>query len=476
MLALALVPACADDGQEPREDTAADTPSLRARIVWNTDVPKTGRSSPRLTDLTGDSIPDVVIGGGQERTEGSISVLNGADGQLVWRRLYYDEVYATALLMDVNADDVPDVIIGRRKLAGDLDCLDGRNGEELWTLAGTNPDEHIPKTHFNSCIPAPDLDGDGLPDLIGLQSGGRDRPDKPEKAKRLPARVWVLSSATGQLLHKYLTVDKLESYAVPALQQLPDGSHQLFLGTGGETLPGHVLCLDFPSFEERWRFASDTKGFVAGLLLHDFEGSGRNDVIATAFDGVLSRLHGETGEELWRMERPGFEVYSTPGLGRFDDSDDVLDLVLTLTEGTWPDYSSRAIIVWIDGATGEVLEERDYGVMASSSPAILDLDGDGLDEVVHATNLGFSPYPSKVQSALSIFDGGPGKRELLRREFNGWTAASPWIGDLDGNRRLDIVHAPFGSTMRLELKEPTQHRIFWNAYRGGFLDGIVPRR
>ena len=65
------------------------------------------------------------------------------------------------------------------------------------------------------------------------------------------------------------------------------------------------------------------------------------------------------------------ETYCTPGIGRFND-DDVLDVFSMVSEGTWPDYKTRAIALWIDGVTGQVIREVDCGVFASGQPLIVD--------------------------------------------------------------------------------------------------------
>lgn len=442
----------------------ADPQPLEPARLWTTDVDGAGTSSPRVTDVDGDGVLDVALGAGREHKTGSVTVLEGGTGRVVWQRQYYDDVYASPVLIDIDADGVDDVVCGRRKRVGGLQALDGRNGAVLWGLRGVNPDAGFPDTHFNSSIPCPDLDDDGMPDLLCLQGGGQD-------STRPPGLLHLVSAATGRLIRTFVMPDGRESYHVPSLDVRGDEG-RIVLGTGGETVPGHLLSLTFPELEERWRVPSASKGWVAGARLHDFAGDGRRDVVAAAFDGLLARVDGETGEVVWRREHEGYEGYVTPGLGRFDERPG-LDVVCAFAKGTWPVYDEHSTIVWLNGETGEVLEERRFGVMATSQPLILDVDGDGWDEVLIATNDGFGPVRADVPSRLVMFDGRTRARRM-QVPLTGLVASTPWLGDLDGDGRLDVVQPHWGHVTRLALEVPSDVFVRWNQYRGPRLDGVVP--
>lgn len=442
-------------------------PALEVETVWTVDLDGAGSSSPRLFDANGDGVLDVVVGSGRESQSGAVSVLDGRTGALLWQELFEDEVYATACLVALDADEVPDIVIGRRHRMGGLNAMSGRDGTRLWGLLPANPDHEFAALHFNTAIPGPDIDGDGTRDIVALQGGGDD-------IGRPTGRLLLVSGASGVLLREWLMPDGAESYCVPALEQVGDG-WRIVIGTGGETLPGHLYSLDFPSLEQRWSLESPgRKGFVGAPVLHDFEGTGRRDVVVAGFNGTLLRVHGETGEVLWKRPHRGFETYSTPALGRFDD-DEVLDVVAAFSEGRWPDYGTRALLQWYDGRDGSLLSEIEWGVMCMSSPAIVDLAGDGRDDVVLLTNLSYGLNRRELTSRLEVFDGADARDSRFAADLPGFAAATPWIGDMDGDERLDLVVVHWDHVTRMALGPTPGARVRWNQYRGEAQDGVQER-
>ena len=89
-------------------------------------------SSPRSTDLNGDGVMDVVIGGGTDGVFSNNGIMgyNGIDGSLLWKRSSRDEVFGSAIFQDITSDGINDVIITGR--SAQLLAIDGSSGTLLW--------------------------------------------------------------------------------------------------------------------------------------------------------------------------------------------------------------------------------------------------------------------------------------------------------------------------------------------------------
>ena len=472
--------------------------TIDATVMWRTYVTEAGFGSPRLTDLNGDGVLDIVVGTGKEfgLHPRSVTAIDGNHGRIIWKNDVFSRVFSTPTLIDIDRDGVDDVVIGvgnnyrvkkhlselgnilnKRleqavtELNGDLFAYRGTDGKLLWSIRLANPDQSFPDTNFNTAIVGPDLDRDGTNDLIAIQSGGLDD-------KRPPARVYYVSSTTGRILSVFTAPDAREIYSVPALDRHgSEGDYRLVFGTGGEVLPGHLFSIDLHTWREYWRFSSTDKGFAPSAILHDFEGTSRRDVVVSSLEGKLVRLNGLSGQMMWEWAIDGFETYASPAIGSFNGRG-ALDVVAIFSEGTYPVYGTRAVIVWVDGTSGEQIAQRDFGVQAFASPVIIDLNDDGYDEAIINSNMNWdmgilgSPMAPLVKSQLAIFDGKE-KLPIYTLNCKGFSAATPALFDVDGNHKMDIIHIYANNVMRIELNTPKIGVPRWNQFRGPNFNGVL---
>jgi hypothetical protein len=173
-----------------------------------------GQSVDGGVDLSGDGVPDVLIGVPQPgignsratgRGPGRVVVQSGADDEVVLqangrsRAERFGEV--VRLAADCDGDGTADVVVGaphacaeNRDWCGRVDCLSGKTGKPLWSVSGPAKDARLGKT----IAVAPDLDGDGAPEIV---AGAPFPPVDPDK--ELQGQVLVLSGRSGKVLRRF---------------------------------------------------------------------------------------------------------------------------------------------------------------------------------------------------------------------------------------------------------------------------------
>ncbi len=71
---------------------------------WSSTLPGIGSSSsPRLTDLTGDGVLNIVLGTGRQEllaSDTAVIALDGATGQLLWHVAARDQIVGSATLFE----------------------------------------------------------------------------------------------------------------------------------------------------------------------------------------------------------------------------------------------------------------------------------------------------------------------------------------------------------------------------------------
>lgn len=454
----------------PRPDAGVVAPSpstagqpLKARRLWQVSLEGVGTSSVRTADLTGDGVQDVVLAGGLQRQRGWVYAVDGATGATLWKARFKEELYATPALVDVTRDGVVDVFVGGRDF--DFAGLDGKTGAFLWTLRQANPKAAVPRRDFNGAVVVGDQDGDGVDDLLLSQGGSYD------DSRRLPGRLFVASGKSGRLLADVTFPDGRETYSMPAL--VSTRPLAVIAGSGGESLSGHLWRFRFESggAAPEWSVPSGRLGVIASPFITRIDGE--DAALITFYDAVVARLDLATGTLRWSTGRKGFEARASPAPGRFGGRGSA-DVVATMSQGTYPIYQWKNVVVWLDGATGEVLDEARSSIFSASSPLVVDFDGDGLDETITVSMNDFSAREAEVTSTLTVYDGARGKKVRLTLTLQGSGMATPAVGDLDGDGTLDLVVTTTGRLERyaLELPGGPPPSVRWNGFRGPAFNGV----
>lgn len=144
----------------------------------------------------------------------------------------------------------------------------------------------------------------------------------------------------------------------------------------------------------------------------------------------------------------------------------------------------------LDGATGAIAYQDSMGCTGFSSPVVYDLNHDGRDEAIISINefdcsTGFTGNAPRTMvnkllavnfkdNAVQLIDEAKGLKNIF---------TTPWIGDLDQDGYLDIIHFRYFhyqdlvsflgmNARRISTNVRIRKPVIWGAYRGTNGDGI----
>lgn len=181
------------------------------------------------------------------------------------------------------------------------------------------------------------------------------------------------------------------------------------------------------------------KGFIVNSVLADLNHDGKHDIINTRLNSVLSAVDGKSGEILWEHIFPGYECYVAPTVGYFV-GDDTPDVFITIAKGAYPNYVSFDQLV-IDGNTGKIVLRTSNGTFQFASGLAIDVNGDGWDEIIYNENkMDVETYATTNQ--FRVIDLHKNTSEFIgERRVGTCFSSTPGIVDLEGDGKLELVFA-----------------------------------
>ena len=471
----------------------------KSELVWDKNLYTIGsQSSPRAVDLNKDGVLDIVIGGGKnefQQSDQGVLALDGKTGDVLWRQEAPDQVYGSATFYDITSDGVEDVFIGGR--SPNLKALNGKTGEIIWEYKYQYQNDPVLKYarfNFYNIALVPDQNQDGLPELL-TANGGNANAKPNSEADRYPGVLMVLDAKTGVVLAADTMPDGKETYMSPVgFRQLNSSDYNILFGTGGETISGNLYLAKLSDLMQKNLNKAEViasekgHGFISPPVLADISQDGILDIIAISHGSTLFAINGKNHQKLWSLNIPGTESSNSFAVGYFTE-DDVPDFFTFVSKGVWP-ANTGTLQILIDGKDGKIAYQNAMGCSGFSSPVVYDLNNDGRDEVIISINEYDCSRDIIDQTSFSI------ENKLLAINFKDKTVqiidqtkgfknifSTPWIGDLDADGYLDIIHCQYFSqsdllsflgmrVKRIDLPVKVRKEPLWGAYMGSKGDGL----
>jgi outer membrane protein assembly factor BamB len=477
---------------------SACTGRRKSELVWDKTFSRIGsQSSPRASDLNEDGILDIVIGAGQNEYQHSaegVLALDGKSGEILWKAEGEDQVYGSATFYDVTGDGIKDVFIGGR--SPHFKALNGKSGEIIWEYRYRYEGDSILKHarfNFNNSVLVPDQNKDGFSDLLTV-NGGNAAAGPYSRENRFPGVLILFDSKNGNILAADTMPDGGESYMSPLCFAEKNGNLRIIFGTGGETISGNLYMTSLSDLMENTLsnaavIATEKgHGFIAPPVLADITHDGMLDILAISHGSTVFAIDGETGKVIWKQKVPDTESSNSFAVGHFTD-DDVPDVFTFVSKGQWPN-STGSLQVMLDGRSGQIAYLDSIGCTGFSSPVVYDLNGDGIDEAIISINeydcaLGFTGQsPQAMENKLISIDFRNHSVQTIDQQTRFKNIFStPWIGDLDDDGYLDLVHCQYfhhsdllsflGMRIkRIAMPIRIKNRVAWGAYMGTDGDGV----
>lgn len=298
--------------------------------------------------------------------------LFSAEPQVLWSGVTSGGVYCSTEMGDLNGDGVPDIACGVNFWDSQptIWALSGADGSTIWTSS-----DHKGIYQNEGFTGVPDMDGDGLMDLLAATPGGYEPPGRC---------LYLISGADGSTVWEWAACEIMPvytgwGYSSTLLEDINgDGVDECLggFGTSGSSNTGLVACVNGASGDSLWTVwipdaAEDLHQFI------DADADGVNDILlavgGNSYTGETARLiSGADGSTLWQRD-PGGDCMS---VGLLERPDTYPLAVFSTFSGTAACYDAGGSLQWDHYGSGMFLDVRGGA----------DVNGDGTGDVALAAD------------------------------------------------------------------------------------------
>ncbi len=329
-----------------------------------------------MNDITGDGVDEVVIA-----TDNYwIMALNGAGSgttDTLWTfNTYFSNVNAgtigmsndygvqdaLAIVSDLNGDGKNDVVFGTGGSNEHVYALDGTNGHIIWQYGD---DVNYGLGDFEAVDGRRDFNGDGVPDILAI-ADGNDQGTGYHKA-------FLFDGTNGNIIWQYFYPGPSLSFGKTVISiddVTGDGIPDAVIAVGNNgTSDLTSYCLNGANGQQVWSFnmTNDEPKEMVELSIPNQT----PDVVVAEYFGIIHRLDGETGSEVWSHDLGFAGVIQMTTIP--DVNNDGVDDILIAS------FSSQ--FNCLSGATGDVLWSYPMNLQYGCA-AVPDLNNDGYPDAI----------------------------------------------------------------------------------------------